>query len=368
MTIRTKAWILATLIGLLWVFMFLLSQFEGFVSFYSAHIYPSVQSGRLRLFDLIPFSFGDVLYVLLGIWLLITSIRWVYYLRKFGAHKDRLWGSVLNTINTALIVYLLFLLGWGANYSKPPLSKSWKINDVRKGSRQARRAKDIAEVTAFNGFLLRKLNTVAPLYRTLPYEHIHTRAIAYYREFTDSKVKEHGLYVKNTLFGYLMQRMAVDGYYNPFTGEGQVNPEVPVFMMPFTVSHEMAHQAGIAAEGDANLMAYALGTRASDPVFQYSAYLNLWLYANNRLYRYDSALANGFTRQLNPLTQAHLDTLEQISKEYHGMVTRATSDIYDKYLRMQHQEEGIHSYGNVAREAWLLEQSRINRQRIIRIP
>lgn len=368
MTNRAKLWILALLIGVVWVFTFALAQFPGFVDWYSAHLYPAVQCGRQWLFTFIPFSAGDVLYLLLGVWLLVTLIRWVYFLRKFGSHKDKLWGSVLNTINTGLIIYFLFLLGWGANYNKPPLAKSWGLPARHKGDRQQRRAADMADAVAFSKFLVPKLNAYAPQYKTLPYEHIHERAIAYYREFTDSKVKSSGLYIKSTLYTMPMQYMGVDGYYNPLTGEGQVNKEIPGFTMPFILCHEMAHQAGIAAEGDANLMAYALCTRSSDPIFRYSAYLDLWLYANNRLYGYDSVAANAFSEQLNALTRAHLDTLDALSRRYHGATSRATSEIYDSYLRMQHQEQGIKSYGNVMREAWLLEQRRNAQPGIISIP
>ena len=358
MTNRAKLWFLAILIVVLWLVSFLLSQVPGCVQWYSGHLYPGIQEGRQWLLSKIPFSVGDILYALLWVWLLVTVIRWIYFVRKFGSHKDRLWGSVLNTINTALIIYFLFLLGWGANYHKPPLAKSWGLPARHKGDRKQRRAADMADAAAFSGFLVPKLNAYASQYKTLPYDHIHQRAIAYYREFTDSRVKTNGLFIKSTLYTVVMQYMGVDGYYNPFTGEGQVNKEIPGFTMPFILCHEMAHQAGIAAEGDANLMAYALCTRASDPVFRYSAYFDLWLYANNRLYRYDSALANSFTRQLNPLTRAHLDTLDEISRRYHGATSKATSEIYDSYLRMQHQEQGIRSYGNVMREAWLLEQRR----------
>lgn len=369
MTNKTKTGILVAQIIVLWVVMFFLSQSAGFVQFYSQHLFPPIQSFRQMLFGLLPFSVGDVLYVLGGVWLLLTLIRWVYYIRKLGAYKERMAGSLLNTINVALLVYFLFLLGWGANYSKPPLARSWGLSREKITNPESAKARDKAAVVAFNKFLLEKVNTYAPRYITLPYSHINERAVAYYREYTDSKVKQHGLDVKPTMFGYFMQRMGVDGYYNPFTGEGQINKELPVYMMPFTVCHEMAHQAGIAAEGDANLMAYAIGTVVNDPVFLYSAYLNLWLYANNRLYRYDTVLAKEFGAQLNALTKAHIDTLEEINRKYHGVFSTYTSGIYDSYLRLQNQEEGIKSYSNVTKEAWLLEMKRRNsKQKMIRIP
>jgi hypothetical protein len=369
MTNKTKTGILVVQIIVLWVVMFFLSQSAGFVQFYSQHLFPPIQSFRLMVFGLLPLSAGDVLYLLGGLWLVLTLIRWVYFIRKLGAYKERLAGSLLNTINVALFVYFLFLLGWGGNYSKSPLAKSWGLSREKITNPESAKARDKAAVIAFNTFLLEKINTYAPRYIVLPYSHINERAIAYYREYTDSRVKQNGLGVKPTMFGYFMQRMGVDGYYNPFTGEGQINKELPVYMMPFTVCHEMAHQAGIAAEGDANLMAYAIGTAVNDPVFLYSAYLNLWLYANNRLYRYDSAGAKRLSDKLNPLTKAHIDTLEEISRKYHGVFSTYTSGIYDSYLRLQNQEEGIKSYSNVTKEAWLLEMKRKGgRRKIITIP
>ena len=166
-----------------------------------------------------------------------------------------------------------------------------------------------------------------------------------------------------------MERIGVEGYYNPFTGEGQVNKELPGFVLPFVISHEMAHQAGIAAEDDANLMAYAVGTTTTDSSFRYSAYLNIWAYTNNRLYRRDSTLANQHEAALNPLSRAHLDTLEQLARKYHNEAARYSSAFYDGYLKLQKQKQGIRSYANVTFSAWQQELKRRDKNSsLIRIP
>ena len=349
---------------LLWLLLFLFAQSADFMTFYSAKLYPLLQGGRCILFNIIPFSIGDILYVLAGLWLAITLVRWLYYIRKFGTHKDRLLGSLLNTLNIFVGGYLFFLLFWGGNYYKQPLAKTWKLDIGKNLDKEARTRKNQANLVAFNKFLAEKLNRGVGGYTTLTHEYINQRALAYYREFTNCLVKDNGLNIKASLYSSLMLRMGVDGYYNPFTGEGQANMRQPQFIMPFVICHEMAHQAGIAAEGDANLLAYALCTSVPDPVFQYSAWLNLWLYANNRLYRLDSLQAKQFEATLPALTRRQIDTLEQIYLQYHGAISRTTSDIYDNYLRMQ-QQEGISSYGNVVREAWAWEQKRSKKQIII---
>jgi hypothetical protein len=278
--------------------------------------------------------------------------------------------SVLNTVNAGLAIYLFFLLGWGINYDKPPLRESWSLkNDWGHLTLEQKKANDLAQVTAFNQFLAQRLNSTVSQYRALPFYDIHSRAKQWYRTYTDSKVKEYGLSLKPTLFAFFMKRISVEGYYNPFTGEGQVDKSLPAFIMPFLVCHEMAHQAGIAAEGDANLVAYAVSTATNDPVFNYSAYLNIWLYANARLYYRDSVTAKQIESQLNPLTRAQIDTLDELARKYHTEMSRISTDIFDSYLHMQNQKEGIKSYGNVTSLAWLLEQRRSNGStRMISIP
>lgn len=347
----------------LWLLLFLFAQSAGFMAFYSASLYPLLQQGRCTVFNIIPFSVGDILYLLGGLWLLLTLVRWVYYIRKFGVHKDRLLASVLNTLNVLVGVYLFFLLFWGGNYYKEPLAKTWRLDIGKNLGKEARMKKNRANLIAFNKFLAEKLNHSVGGYTTLSHKDMNMRALLYYREFTNCRVKDNGLHIKASLYSALMLRMGVDGYYNPITGEGQANTRQPQFIMPFVICHEMAHQAGIAAEGDANLLAYALCTSVNDPVFRYSAWFNLWLYANNRLYRLDSVQAKQYEETLPALTRKQIDTLERMYRQYHGTISRTTSEIYDSYLRMQ-QQEGISSYGNVVREAWAWEQKQGGKRQI----
>jgi hypothetical protein len=348
-----------------------LQRFEGLVVLYDSFIYYPLQAARNIIFGFIPFSLGDILYVTAGLWLFIILIQWTYYSVKFRTHKHKLAGSFLNVITVFVFVYLYFVLGWGANYYKQPLRKYWGLaNGIQDSlSRDQLRARDSLALVAFNEVLVNNLNNYAPHYRTLSFTEINERAKTYYHLYTDSKVRNNGLQVKPTMFGYFLERVGVEGYYNPFTGEGQVNTSLPAFILPFVISHEQAHQAGIAAEDDANLMAYALGTISDDSAFNYSSYLNIWLYANSRLYRRDSALAKKFEARLNKLTAAHIDTLEQLSRKYQNDVARYSSEMYDSYLKMQQQKQGIRSYGNVAYSAWQLEQKRkLTGKMIISLP
>ena len=81
------------------------------------------------------------------------------------------------------------------------------------------------------------------------------------------------------------------GYYNPFTGEAQVNTKVPAFIIPFTTCHEIAHQFGFASESEASFVGYLVIRSGNSPVFKYSAYFDLFGFANGELYSRDSVAA-----------------------------------------------------------------------------
>ncbi len=352
---------IALLLVLLIALQFLLSESSAFMDTYNNSIFYPLQSTRVMVLDFLPFSFGDTLYIIGGLLLLLTLLRWLYYISKFRVMKGKLGGSVLNLLITFLVVTLLFLLGWGGNYSKEPLPEYWNL------PRKITRKDDSIALVKFDKLLINRINENAPLYKNLSFEEVNRLSVAWYKVYTNSKLKAHGLGTKPSMFGFFMERTGIDGYYNPFTGEGQVNKHIPAFSLPFVVCHEIAHQTGIAAEGDANLMAYAIGMVTDDPTFNYSASLNIWLYVNSRLHRFDTALAKKLESQLNPLTKTHLDTLEQLSKLYNNGAARSLSGIYDGYLKMNQQKEGLRTYGNVATTAMLWEEKYKERQ-VLKIP
>ena len=219
----------------------------------------------------------------------------------------------------------------------------------------------------YNRFLIARLNALAPSYRAISFAGAERYAEHCYRAYTDSRTKLHGLNTKASAFGYFMQYLGVQGYYNPWTGEAQVNRFLPPFMLPFVMCHEMAHQSGIAAEDDANLLAYALCTTAPDSTFSYSGYFNLWLYTHGRLRMSDSSIAKSLEATIHPLVIAQRDTLRAIRKKYRSEVGKWSSSFYDGYLRAHNQRGGLDSYADVALTAAAFEEKRRAMQ-VLRIP
>lgn len=356
-----RKWVLLTILLLLvLIIQFVFPHSLPLSSFYNSYVFRPFQSLRNIVFGAIPFSVGDFLYLLGFFTLIALIIRWAYLLVRIRTQRHELAHSFINSIISLGTIYLLFFIGWGGNYYKPTLSKFWGLPISIEPTK--------ATIIAYDSFLINRLNTLAPAYQGLDFYETNQRAKGYYRTLTDSRTRLHGMKAKASLYGYFMQYLGIQGYYNPFTGEAQVNNMLPKFMQPFVVCHEMAHQSGIAAEDDANLLSYAICTTAADGAFAYSGYFNLWLYTQSRLKIIDSLKAKDFLAQLNPLSKSQLDTLRALRRKYRNGLSEYSGQLYDSYLRLHHQKDGINSYDNVAITAWLWEQNKSENGVPIKIP
>ncbi len=319
------------------------------VDTYNRFVFHPYQLVRAKVLMHIPLSIGDIIYVCLGGMLIVYIVKLIAYLVRWQRYKIVFIWYLLTGAGSLATLYFLFLLSWGGNYYKEPLGDYWQMDKNKWND---------SSVIQFDRYLVQEINTLAPAYRNNTLDVSVAKAKEFYKKETDCFYNSRGVLIKPSLFGSLLRYMGVQGYYNPFTGEGQVDDGQPGFMLPYVITHELAHQAGIAAEDDANLLAYAVSMQSQDTSFMYSACLNVWLYTHFQLRMRDSAAANAIRKQLNPITLAHLDTLRQLRIRYRNRFGNYTGDVYDRYLKMNHQQDGIESYDKVTVSAWLWELRR----------
>ena len=153
--------------------------------------------------------------------------------------------------------------------------------------------------------------------------------------------------LKPSLFSYLGNYLGFQGYYNPFSGEGQVNTTIPRFLEPFVSAHEAAHQLGYAKENEANFVAFIACRSYPNPTFRYSMYLDMYLYAVTELGRKDSLLARSYFEKLNPQVKKDIEDYKDFFRRYRNPVEPVISWIYDGYLQANDQPEGKRSYNQV---------------------
>jgi hypothetical protein len=158
--------------------------------------------------------------------------------------------------------------------------------------------------------------------------------------------------IKASLFSYLGNYLGFGGYYNPFSGEAQVNTTMPVFTRPFTACHEIGHQLGYAKENEANFAGYLAARSSPDPAFQYSVYFDLYIYAARELYVRDSNRVKPFREQLRPAIRKDFQELKRFNRQFENPLEPVIRNLYGGYLRANSQPQGIMTYNEVI--AWLI--------------
>ena len=167
--------------------------------------------------------------------------------------------------------------------------------------------------------------------------------------------------VKSSLYSPLGNYFGFTGYYNPFTGEAQVRNDVPRVLIPYIVSHEMAHQLGYASESEANFVGYLSASSSADVYFRYSVYLDMLDYAQGeeiKLFLIDrdiKGLMNTLKQNktnLDSLVRKDRKEIRDFFYKRKNKISPVVSNMYDQYLKMNKQLAGINSYNEVI--GWLL--------------
>ncbi|HEY0679296.1 MAG TPA: DUF3810 domain-containing protein [Chitinophagaceae bacterium] len=323
---------------------------EAVESYYAQGIYPYIAVSLRFLFGWIPFSFGDILYGLAIIYLikaLSLFIRRILQKRIDAAYLRR---SAKNTVLVFLWVYILFNGLWGLNYNRHGIAKQLGL-EIKTYT-----VAELESVINLTIDKLHQLDTLSLEHRNKFYKknYLFSQAIQSYErvEMSNPFLEYYRPSVKPSIFSYLGNYLGYSGYYNPFTGEAQVNTTVPVVLQPFVTSHEIGHQLGFARENEANFAGY-LATRASaDPMVRYSIYFDLYIYAYRNLAAKDSTLARSLHLKLPLVARDDLRNLSSFYSRYENPLEPVIRKLYGHYLKANEQPQGILSYDEVI--AWVI--------------
>jgi hypothetical protein len=322
--------------------------------YYSSGIYPVISRTQRILLGWIPFSIGDIFYVIIFIWILEKLIS---FLRKLFLRRLTLayfLYAVRRVIFLCLWIYILFNLTWGLNYNRLGIAYQLQL-EVKPYS--------TTELTEAMQIIVDRLNetdSIAHIKRgELTNKHfLFSEAVGSYQglEKQNSFFAYHSPSVKSSIFSYAGNYLGFTGYYNPFSGEAQVNTTVPMSIEPFTTCHEMGHQLGYAKENEANFSGYLAARSSDNMAFRYSVYFDLYMYAARGLYVRDSNLVKKYRDQLHPSVRNDYKELRMFFKKYQNPIDPFISRLYGRFLKANQQPQGLMSYDEVI--AWLIAYSK----------
>lgn len=327
------------------IFVNLITRFPNFIeNYYSAGIYPLISRIFRVIFGWIPFSMGDVYYFLLGIFLLYS----IYKVFKGGLLKnikEKLWklGAFVS------VFYFLFHFLWGLNYHRNSLftslnlsQKDYSTNDLIALS------EDLLEKTKKVHFQLTKNDTVKVKIKASKSDIMDEATNAY---ASLSKIMPAFTYkspsLKKSLYSLPLTYAGFSGYFNPFSGEAQVDYLVPKHTLPTLTTHEIAHQIGYASESEANFICFLATTKHTESYYQYSGYLKALRYAVSATYGRDSIAGRRLLNSIPKGIKKNIKETQDFWKSYQNKAEPFFKLFYDNYLKANQQKDGIKGYSNM---------------------
>lgn len=319
---------------------------------YSNSIYKYIGQFLSSIFSIFPFSLWEFVY--LGIFLIplyaIIKLIYIYFKDSDSFKIYILKYSKILTI-TLSISYFTFNVLWGINYYRPPLKELLKYSSDEPNVEDLERICNeiIEKINNLREYLKEDINGVAILDSGFSQLAKEAKIGFNFLKINDKPLS--GVYgnAKPVMLSKLMSYTGITGMYSPFTGEANVNIDIPSISLPVTICHEMAHQRGIAKEDEANYIAYLACINNPSKEFQYSGYQLALTYLMNNLYNVRKESYEVLRKKYSEGFKRDLNYNYSYWKKKEGTVEKVWNNLNDKYLRSNNQANGVESYGLVTR-------------------
>jgi hypothetical protein len=346
---HAKKWIvLGVLLSCCVLLHFLSGNHYWVNTVYVGNIYPTISQFLRALFGRLPFSLGDIIYLFLVLYVLkkiLAFIKRIFNKTSRIAYTQNWQNKLIKLLTVICTIYLVFNIFWGINYQRDSVAKTVGIN---------LNPYNLEDLININSILVDKVNDAKNVLDSNKYIYpsskiLFEKTIDAYKSactkypFLTLKNKS----IKNSFWGGLGNYMGFLGYYNPFTGEAQVNTTGPKFAQPYTACHEVAHQLGYAKEMEANFVGYLAAANSNDTAFHYAVYVDLFLYANRTLYFADTSAAKQYRKALNKNVIADLLARRKFDEAHTSFIEPITRYLYGIFLQSNEQPLGVLSYDEV---------------------
>ena len=319
---------------------------------YTYGLYPVISRIMRIMLGWIPISIGDILYIAAFFFLVVKTWKLLKILARRKVAEYLSWILFRKYLKLVLWIYIIFNLSWGLNYHRAGIASQLGLNV------QAYTVTDLADVTRA---LHQRLNEYAARTDSARRLQLNNNDLLFRQAIDDYNLGKHSYAfldyeapsIKPSLFSPVGHYFGFSGYINPFTGEAQMNTAEPVFLKPFVINHEIAHQLGYGKENEASFVSFLVSKASSNIDFRYSLYYELFF---NALYE---CRRNGDTitsKALLPSLHARViaDKMEERSfrQRRKNVVQPYVTDFYSGYLKMNNQPKGMATYNEVI--AWLI--------------
>jgi hypothetical protein len=340
---KTKRFLVLAAIALL---VFLLGLSSTAVEYvYCERLYLFTSIVQRFISSLFPFAIGDLLYLLLIAYVLKSVFLFGKRAFKGGLKKTDRINVPLGVLNFSVLLYLLFKILWGLNYSRPSVAEQLGISNDKYNTEQ---------LVSLGKFFVTKLNKLQGVKKTrFDINQLEDIAVKGYAgmEKTNRFFDYHIPSVKPVMNSWIITKIGIEGYYNPLSGEANVNMRLPAVALPFVTCHEIAHQLGIGREDEANLIGYLVSSNSSDPYFQYSANYAM---LKSILFEIRIKSSDDYDKlyaTINKGTIRDFEADRDFWRKYNNDMFGYLDVAFDRFLKLNNQQKGTDSYQDIV--LWL---------------
>jgi hypothetical protein len=324
---------------------------EWVEQYYTYGFYPLLSKGLRWLLGWVPFSVGDLLYVAAFVWLVLKTWKLVRLLARREMKEYLSHVLFRKYLRLILGVYLVFNLFWGLNYDRQGIAAQLGLQTA---------TYDSTDLLDLNRILIERVNFYAAQIDTAERPAIDRSAYLFREAVKDFRLAEKEFpflqyappSLKPSLFSYMAHYFGFTGYFNPFTSEAQLNVDEPVFVKPFVVNHEIAHQLGYGKENEASFVSFLASKHSANLHTRYSLYYELLSTAFRESLMANARQALQLYATLHPRVRRDRLAERQWKQKRRNKMAPLVSDFYDGYLRLNNQPKGLQTYNEVI--AWLI--------------
>jgi hypothetical protein len=315
---------------------------------YSEFFYKYLSMTLRFISGMIAFSLGDVCYVLLILFCIYLLVNYIKNFKSNRFDKKILYLAPFQLLNFGLILYIAFKLLWGLNYSRPSVAVQLNIGDEKYSPEQ---------LVSLGEFLIKENNTIqterlkvqVPTQQAYTTGELEKLATAAY----------HNMAAKHPFFSYhqpalkkvfntlLITKIGLEGYYNPISGEANVNMRIPAHGLPFVACHEIAHQLGVGREDEANLIGYLVALNSKDINFRYSANYSILRSVLFEIRFKSPEVYEKLIERINPETILDFKRDKAFWMKYNSDMYAYMDVALDSFLKLNNQKKGIDSYQDI---------------------
>ena len=319
--------------------------------YYSTGFYPYISSALRFISGIFPFAIGDLIYILLIGFILYKIIR--FYKRRQSLKKRDIIIISLQISNFCLILYIVFKIVWGLNYSRPSISEELGIGNEKYNAK---------ELVVLGNYFVDKTNSLKLMQVKVPAYTINEleskSAAAYSLMAKRNKIfRYNNPCLKSVLNSWIISKIGIEGYYAPLSGEANMNMNLPDFVKPYVSCHEIAHQLGIAYEDEANLLGYLTASNSPDLNYQYSANYEMLRYILFEIRMKSPDDYKILHDRLLPQVLADFKTEKEFWRKYNGDMFGYMDAAFDRFLKFNNQQKGIDSYQDIVIWLWNIYKS-----------